>query len=143
VTRGSLSAAFAAAEVEIRRWRGIESHARCPVESPERVLTVERARPAAGLNIVAIVDTGPVVAAGQRQVKRASERERVGGKRTPGGEHTIEIDSRVERFAVDLEKAQVLKALPGEQIVGVSERQRQVAARMPPELSEQLRTSVG
>ena len=67
---------------------------------PNACSAVERARPAAGLNIVAIVDAGTVVAAGQRDVQRVPG-ENVSVANALHVEYAVEIDPRIEWLPVD------------------------------------------
>ena len=95
------AAALAVAGVEVDRARRAERHARGGIEPPEVVIAVERARPAAGLDAVAIPDRRLVVASGHREVPGVADRQRVGGVEAPRVGRAVEIDAGVERLAVD------------------------------------------
>ena len=98
--RRGRAAALAVAGVHVDGRRRAERDARGRIEPVERVIA-RRASRAAGPDAIAVVNAGPVVAARERQVPRAADRQRVRGVDAPGVEVPVEIDARVVRLAVD------------------------------------------
>ena len=82
--------------------RRSEGHAHRRIESAKRVIAVERAGTAAGLDAVAIADRRLVVAPGQGEMPGLADGNGVRRIEAPRADPPVQIDTGVVRLAVDL-----------------------------------------
>src|SRR5688572_13934035 len=101
--------------------RRIVGDANRRVESAEHMMAVERFRPAARRDEIAVIDGRSIETARERQVPPILETDRVGREQAPRVDGSIEIDSRIERLSIDLAAGLAVgeRASAGDAAIGI------------------------